>query len=296
MEEINALRQQLAAAEFLVNSLRAQLQRAENQYATAQQFHHHHIPRLSSAQETRKTPRSGLESNLQDNLEGGFAEALNGDDYAPDVDRNLAGHLDLELDGDATLNDAPGEQLDEEESEPPEPPEPGNFPIPEGVDLPVLEVKTVYPTLGNVKAAVEAYAVAQGWTPATKKRDHLRICMGCRTTKTCPYHIRAETCEEGARISASKLGHTCGGNAIAMPKRQQTSRLRFLHEEVPKFMELTRETPTKGIQEAVFQRYGMKISIAQCTKLRGRKRYKRPAFQGCGRCGEAGHNRATCKA
>ncbi|GAB1743760.1 hypothetical protein NU219Hw_g681t1 [Hortaea werneckii] len=277
MDEIDSLRQQLAAAECLVENLRTKLRQAEDQYAAAQQFHDQHLPQCHN-------PATALQQAKQ-------ASVVASETPPRAVDPRLDSK---QLSLDERTPHADGDQPEDDDDSVPHSTEPLEFPLPEGPNLPSLEVKTVFPSLSAVKEAVEAYALAQGWTPHTKKRDRVRICMGCRAIKGCPYHVRAESCLEGARISSSKLAHTCGGNMNV--KRHQTSRLTFLKEEVPKFMEITPQTPAKEIQEAVFQRFGTRISLAQCTKLKGRTRYKRPAFQGCGRCGEGGHNRLTCRA
>jgi len=310
MEEIDSLRQQLAAAEFLASTLRGQLQRAEEQYAAAQQFHHHRMPsRGSSApeaapndqdvarlrNESRVSEHEGLERDLQSTLNlpetpihhpqsGAQNDAVGHPDAA-----YAGGGIDVYLPGAEQsmhlLDDLPFQSAE--------------YPIPPGATLPDISMKRIFPDLSSVKAAVEAHALAQGWTAATKKRDRLRICMGCRSVPNCPFHVRAETCADGARISACKLLHICQAVVLGggpTPKRQQISRLKFLREEVPKLLELTPTTPTKDIQEAVFRRFGTRISLAQCSKLRGPTRHKRPAAQGCSKCGVQGHNKQTCKA
>ncbi|KAI6816228.1 hypothetical protein KC332_g9580 [Hortaea werneckii] len=260
MDEIDSLRQQLAAAESLVENLRTKLRQAEDQYAAAQHFHDQHLPQCHN-------PATALQQ--------ASVVASGTPPRAVDLDPRL-GPNQLSTTDDRTPT-ADGEQPEDGDDSVPHSTEPFEFPLPEGTTLPSLEVKTFFPSLSAVKEAVEAYALAQGWTPHTKKRDRVRICMGCRAIKGCPYHVRAESCLEGARISSSKLAHTCGGNVNV--KRHQTSRLTFLKEEVPKFMEITPQTPAKEIQDAIFQRFGTRISLAQCTKLKGRTRSPIPAFE-----------------
>lgn len=316
MEEIDSLRQQLSAAEFLVNSLRGQLQRAEQQYAAAQQFHHHRMPsRGSSAaeatpndqdvayvrDESRVSEHEGLERDLQSTLNHPETPFSHPQSEA----QNDAGDQEGQAYPGGAIDEylrSAGQSmqvLEDAHVQPVQPVQPAEYPVPPGTALPDISVKRIFPDLSSVKGAVEAYALAQGWTAATKKRDRLRICMGCRSVPNCPFHVRAETCAEGARISACKLLHTCQAAVLGggpTPKRQQISRLKFLREEVPKLIELTPTTPTKDIQEAVFLRFGTRISLAQCSKLKGPTRHKRPAAQGCSRCGVQGHNKQTCKA
>ncbi|KAI7481968.1 hypothetical protein KC351_g6069 [Hortaea werneckii] len=263
MDDIDSLRQQLAAAECLVDNLRTKLRQAEDQYAAAQQFHDQHLPQCHN-------PATALQQ--------ASVVASETPPRAVDLDPRLGPN---QLGTNDRTPTADGEQPEDDDDSLPRSTEPLEFPLPEGTSLPSLELKTFFPSLSAVKEAVEAYALAQGWTPHTKKRDRVRICMGCRAIKGCPYHVRAESCLEGARISSSKLAHTCGGNVNV--KRHQTSRLTFLKEEVPKFMEITPQTTAKHIQEAVFQRFGTRISLAQCTKLKGRTRSRihpseRPGF------------------
>ncbi|KAI7341305.1 hypothetical protein KC315_g195 [Hortaea werneckii] len=237
MDEIDSLRQQLAAAECLVDNLRTKLRQAEDQFAAAQQFHDQHLPQCHN-------PATALQQAEQASV-----VASETPPRAVDLDPRLDSKQPSLAQRTSTCN-ADGEQPEDDDETVPHSTEPLEFPLPEGNHLPSLEVKTVFPSLSAVKEAVEAYALTQGWTPHTKKRDRVRICMGCRAIKGCPYHVRAESCLEGARISSSKLAHTCGGNMNV--KRHQTSRLTFLKEEVPKFMEITPQTPAKDIQEAVF--------------------------------------------
>ncbi|KAF2764868.1 hypothetical protein EJ03DRAFT_13922 [Teratosphaeria nubilosa] len=311
MEQINSLRQQLAAAEFLVASLRSQLARAEAQY------HHYHSGRgtrsgtdvaLTQAHSTQQSDGHVRTQRPQDDIiqERAFPTESNAREQielrrAPQpypqghirrdqLDKRQAGILP------DNQHEASGDDVEDDAAEPGETIEPAEYPIPDGLTLPNVSVQTIFPDLGTVKAAIEAYALAQGWTPATKKRDRLRICMGCRTAPNCTFHVRAETCVEGARISASKMAHTCQ-TAIAggdVPKRHHVASLRFLRQEVPKFMEITKATPTKDIQDAVLARFGTKISLAQCSKLRGRIREKKSSQQGCSKCGGHGHNKLTC--
>ncbi|KAK6391906.1 hypothetical protein LTR65_004030 [Meristemomyces frigidus] len=258
MDDINSLRQQLAAAQFLVNSLAAQLQRAEDQYTAAQQFHRHHVPRditLAGLEIEQAGSAQARRSSEQDRPVPTLSGVLNEDAGQSSTYERISpvtstqGHADGG-DDDGTLE----QQLGRDDVNPEEA-EPIYYAMPEGMTLPTLEVKHVYPSVSA-----------------------------------------KEKCVEGVRIATSKLGHTCSGSIHAPPKRHHTSRLRFLREEVPKLMDLTRETSTKDIQEAVFLRFGTRISLAQCSKVKGPIRQRKPAFQGCGNCGEAGHNRQTCKA
>ncbi|KAH9819389.1 zinc finger protein, CCHC-type [Teratosphaeria destructans] len=312
MEEIDSLRQQLAAAEFLVTSLRSQLARAEAHY------HHYHSGRviISRSDTDVATTQAHAEQQCTHQSDSHVPTPRTQDDIiqerafpTEEIESRTApqpypqGHIrrdppDKRQAGISAdeQHEASGDDVEEIAAEPAETIEPAEYPIPEGMTLPNVSVKTIFPDLGTVKAAIEAYALAQGWTPATKKRDRLRICMGCRTAPNCTFHVRAETCVEGARISASKMAHTCQ-TAIAggdVPKRHHVASLRFLRQEVPKFMEITKATPTKDIQDAVLERFGTKISLAQCSKLRGRIREKKSSQQGCSNCGGHGHNKLTC--
>ncbi|TKA71658.1 hypothetical protein B0A55_05290 [Friedmanniomyces simplex] len=290
MEEINSLRQHLSAAQFLVNTLQAQLQRAEEQYTAAQQFHILRLPH-NTASSQRDLGGSGGRggSNVDPSLQDDPAET-------PDADIDGDSQQDTPLYG-----GAPGQVDDEEcnpdqepDDSPQEQPEATEYPIPEGMTLPDFTVKTIYPDLASVKTAAETHALAQGWTVATKKRDRSRIMLGCRKAPTCHYHVRAETCVDGARISAYKPTHTCINVPDAAPKRHQVSALHFLREEVPKLMEVKPTTPSREIQEAVFQRFGTRVPLGQCIKLKGRSRVKKVYVQGCSRCGVKGHNKLTC--
>ncbi|KAK6419673.1 hypothetical protein LTR81_007221 [Elasticomyces elasticus] len=281
MEEINSLRQQLSAAQFLVNTLHAQLQRAEDQYALSQQYHTHQLPSNAASPQRGDTRDRDIDPRLQND------ERTLNDLLRDNPQRESVGHT-----GD--LDDEDFNIHDEGDDSPTEHVDAAEYPVPDGISLPDFTVRTIFPSLADVKTAAEAHALAQGWTVATKKRDRTRIMLGCRKTADCHYHVRAEVCTNGARISAYKPTHTCINVPDAVPKRHQVSSLRFLKEEVPKLMEFDPTTPSRDIQEAVFQRFGTRVPLGQCIKLKGRSRVKKAYVQGCSKCGVKGHNKLTC--
>ena len=284
MDEINSLRQQLGAAQFLANSLRTQLQRAEEAHAAAQPVQSRRAPRsLPQGGTLHNAPNGNIDPELarrqgtlsNDGTNSNAMETAHVGHHGPRQNSNRAGQ--------------------ETESDTPPVAESGEYPVPEGMTLPSLTLKTIYPSLADVKLAVEAHAMAQGWTVSVKKRDRLRILTGCRKTPLCTYHARAETCAAGARISAYNPIHTCLNAPIPeVAKRQKISKLNFLREEVPKLMHIDQTTKPRNIQEMVFQHFGKRPTLAQCGKLKVPKRTKRPQVQTCSQCGVVGHNKLTC--
>jgi hypothetical protein len=289
MDEIASLRAQLSAAEFLCHTLRDKLIKAEEQYAAAQQYHNHRIPANPYVQHANAAhaPGTALEPSIRGGVDGAAQYGSGNDDVASGASINQpTGH---ETGEQIDENLVPAEDGGDEVV-------PAEYPVPTGTELPVLSVKTVYPSLGAVKDAVTVHALAQGWTVTTKKRDRIRIVMGCRQRVDCIYHLRAESCAGGARISSYKPAHTCHGADDSHVTRHPVSHLSFLRQEVPKLLVLDKGTTTEAIQEAVFQRFGTRISKAQCAKLKGPSRQKRFAVQACGHCGVVGHNKLTCAA
>ena len=298
MEEITALRQRLAAAESLVTSLRERLVRAEVQFAAVPQPSERCGASSSRSSDRAATPGAISLSNLDPSLQQVLASA-------PPLNNHRRHPREAALPGSADETPAITAQS-EDHIVPAVSPAPAShvgdtaeYPVPPDVALPSLTVKTAFPTLEAAKNAVLAHASVQGWTPATRERDRLRLLMGCRSTPDCPYHVRVETCAEGARISAYKSAHNCFGatNNASPPKRHHHSYLRFLKAEVPKLMELASTTSTREIQDVVYKHFGTRIRLSQCAKVRGPAgRPKRPFVFSCGKCGGSGHNRLTCTA
>jgi len=126
-----------------------------------------------------------------------------------------------------------------------------------------------YNSLQDVKEAVQAAALANDWVIHVKKRDRMRIIIGCRSLKECPYHVRAEAYDDNsARISSVTPFHTCHGSAGSSVKRQPASSIRFLLQEVPKLLDVHKQTAVADIQDAVLKATGQKVAPQQCRRVR----------------------------
>ena len=267
-EQVKLLRQQVAAAEFLVHNLKAQLRAAEQQVVDA-----NNPPQESSGGNVRELDRGGNEEQYLLNPETAQEDDQLQGETISSVLANLAGG---ESEDDTPIGDTTGTVTD--------------------FDLPSIDIGTTYPSLEDVKQATTAHAISQGWTCGVHKRDKTRILLRCRTGPDCPFHLRAEQYMEGAKICALKPDHNCNFQPDQghIP-RSHLSRMKFLRQQLPTIMTLDAGTTAKEISEAIFQRFGTRVSVKQCQNLKpGPKRKRTPSQGTCSRCGETGHNRITC--
>ncbi|KAK3055590.1 hypothetical protein LTR09_003510 [Extremus antarcticus] len=276
-EKIDSLRLQVNAAEFLLRSLQEQLKEAEQgaqqhnseDSGIALRHAEHHMPASSG----NRGNRTRLEVN--ENIIFGGA-GLDGGGGGADEDQPGFGDEDAPTD-----EDAPGESVDD---------------AAQAYELPPLEVGTMYPSLEEIKKATVAHAISQGWTCGVDKRDKTRLLLKCRSDPSCPFHLRAEQYEKAARVSSYKPEHTCTfqPDQSHVPRGHAT-KLKFMREQLPNFMRLDDSTTAQDISDAIFQRFGTRVSLKQCGSLRvGPKRKRAQGFAMCSTCGELGHNKKTC--
>lgn len=281
-EKLKILRQEVAAAEFLLRNLKAQLREAEEQAVGAQSLNNH-------AKVTRPNPslssnRPGVPGGI--NIEGLAPNSRGAPDeeVRPQRDATSTPHAaagDQEVEGDED-EDAPGEEDADINA--------ADF------QLPSIEVGAAYPTLEEVKKAVTAHAISQGWTSRVYKRDRTRLLMRCRTGADCPFHLRAEQYESGAKVCALKPDHNCNFRPDQSHViRAHATNLRFLRRELPTFLTVTEKTTAREISDAIFQRFGTRVSAKQCRHLKTTPKRRRTQTLGtCSVCGGTGHNRLTC--
>lgn len=279
-EKLKILRQQITAAEFLLRNLKSQLREAEEQAAAAR--------RGDTARDARPDASS---SHARPGVPSGN---MNG--HGPQPRGGAAGE-EARPPPEATSRPRPGggdhESEDDEIDNPPG--EDGADLAPE-FQLPSIEVGALYPSLEDIKKAVTAHAISQGWTCRVYKRDRTRLLMRCRTGADCPFHLRAEQYTHGAKICALKPEHNCDFQPDQSHViRAHATNLKFLRQELPTFMTVTEKTTAKEISQAIFQRFGTKVSTKQCRHLKVTPKRKRTQTVGtCGVCGGTGHNRLTC--
>lgn len=277
-DKIEALRLQVHAAEFLLRSLQEQLKDAEQQ-ATLQQQHdgeesgialrdaEHHLTTASGG----NGRAIGTRLDINDDTAIEDAAFDGGDEGPSDFDNEDA----------PTEEDAPGESVDDAAPD---------------LQLPPLEVGTMYPSLEEVKKATVAHAISQGWTCGVDKRDRTRLILKCRSDPACPFHLRAEQYETAARVVGYKPQHTCTFHTDqSHVPRGHVTKLKFLREQLPNFMTLNEKTTAQEICDAIYQRFGTRVSLKQCRGLQvGPRRKRAPAFAMCSTCGEIGHNKRSC--
>jgi hypothetical protein len=269
-DQVKSLRQQVAAAEFLLHSLQAQLKEAEAKAVGQSSEASGSARRLSVA---NTTPVTGAGGN----------EGTNGNIHPDLADDGLdaGGGADDGENGTEGDDDAPGETINDSA---------------QVFQLPSLEVGITYPSLEDVKRAAIAHAISQGWTCGVDKRDRTRLLLKCRSDPSCPFHLRAEQYEDGARIASYKPDHSCNFQPDqSHVSRSHATQLKFLREQLPTFMDVTENTTAQEISDAIFERFGTRVSLKQCRSLRtAPKRKRKPSIGTCSTCGAIGHNKKTC--
>ena len=278
-EKLKILRQEVAAAEFLLRNLKAQLREAEEQAVATQSVDNVRIPPLDPSLSVRPGVPGGNIDGPGSNSRGAPDEEVRPQREATSTPHAASG--DHEVEGNES-EDAPGE-------------EDADIIAPD-YQLPSIEVGAMYPNLEEVKKAVTAHAISQGWTCRVYKRDRTRLLLRCRTGADCPFHLRAEQYENGAKVCALKPDHNCNFQPDQSHViRAHATNLKFLRRELPSFMTVTEKTTAREISDAIYQRFGTHVSAKQCRHLKTTPKRKRTQTLGtCGICGGTGHNRLTC--
>ncbi|KAK3726052.1 hypothetical protein LTR37_000200 [Vermiconidia calcicola] len=268
IDQVTLLKQQVAAADFLLRNLKTQLKEAEQRAASQQQ---NNVGNIQTEPGRRALHDAHEDGNVVHSVSQ-LAANVNG---SAGLDLEMCNDDREESEG-TDDDDAPGEDLVDSST---------------SFNLPTLGVGNIYPALEDVKNAVIAHAISQGWTAKVDKRDKTRLVMKCRTGNDCPFHLRAEQYANGARIAAYKGEHSCEfqPDQSHIPRAHAAS-IKFLRQELPTFMTIDASTTAKDIADAIFQRFG-----TRCRTLRPGPRRKRLNTPGtCGNCGAIGHNRKTC--
>ena len=166
--------------------------------------------------------------------------------------------------------------------------------------MPVIREGDIFPTLKDFKAALRQWAIENNWTPHILDSDSHRVRAGCRSTKDCPFRVRANysgkrrnalvtTCDDVHNCYASRADGTAGHQNI---KRAETGKLKFLLEAVPKLMNVTLDTNVQDIIDAVEKKHGQRIPTRQAQKV---KSELAPRIRGpCRHCQQIGHTRKHC--
>ena len=268
--KVTLLRQQVAAAEILLRNLKSQLKEAEERAASGQ------------------GPGTGANGQQDTNDRQTADHGGNIEQGLPGSESQTGSNIEAEYN---TLRDFQVGEIGESDDD-----AFGESEIPSAFQLPAIDVGSIYPSLSDVKNAVTSHAISQGWTCGVNKRDKTRIVLRCRTGTDCPFHLRAEQYETGARICSLKAEHKCSFQPDQSHiRRSHASSLKFLQQQLPKFMTVDGNTTVKDISDAIFQRFGTRVDLKQCRKLMVAPRRKRtPSVGKCSSCGGLGHNRMTC--
>lgn len=174
-------------------------------------------------------------------------------------------------------------------------------PISNGSTMPPIENGQTFPNLQAFKDALREWAVERNWTPHILDSDSHRVRAGCRSSADCPFRVRANYSHKrgDAKVTTCDDTHTCNpfrnNNSTLQHlaiKRAETGKLKFLLEAVPKLLNVTIDTHTSEIIEAVARKYGQKIPTRQAQKVKGGlvTRIKGP----CRHCHQIGHTKRKC--
>ena len=166
--------------------------------------------------------------------------------------------------------------------------------------MPVINEGDTFPTLKDFKVALREWAIENNWTPHILDSDSHRVRAGCRSSRDCPFRVRANFSDKrrNALVTTCDDVHNCyasrgdGAASHQNIKRAETGKLRFLLEAVPKLMKVTSETNVQEIIDAVEKKHGQRIPTRQAQKV---KSGLAPRVRGpCQNCQRVGHTRKRC--
>ena len=166
--------------------------------------------------------------------------------------------------------------------------------------MPAINEGDTFPSLKDFKVALREWAIGNNWTPHILDSDSHRVRAGCRSSKDCPFRIRANFSDKrrNALVTTCDDVHNCyssrsdGAAAHQNIKRAETGKLRFLLEAVPKLMTVTLDTNVQEIVDAVEKKHGQRIPTRQAQKV---KTGLAPRVRGpCRHCQQIGHTRRHC--
>ncbi|KAL8967006.1 MAG: hypothetical protein Q9183_003115 [Haloplaca sp. 2 TL-2023] len=166
--------------------------------------------------------------------------------------------------------------------------------------MPPITEDQIFPSLLAFKTALREWAIETNFTPHILDSDSHRVRAGCRSSPTCPFRIRCNWNDKRnhARVTTCEDVHNCvsatSGEVVVHQniKRAETGRLKFLVEAVPQLLDVSTETTTTAIIEAVEGRYGQRIPLRQAQKV---KRELAGRIHGpCRYCRAVGHSKRNC--
>lgn len=136
-----------------------------------------------------------------------------------------------------------------------------------------LHLKQEFPSIKAFKTVLLDWAVRDHFEIRISKSQASYCRANCRNAPACPFSIRCNWYESQgvARITVFKGQHTCtGSDPHTHTKRSAASRISFLLEAVPKFMEVGEETKPEQIMEAILVNVQQTVTLQQCRRV---KRY-----------------------
>lgn len=167
--------------------------------------------------------------------------------------------------------------------------------------MPPIAPGQEFASLGEFKTALQAWAIEDRFQPKILDSDSKRVRVGCRSGPDCPFRIR---CNFSDKTGTAKVTTLDGDHRNHIPQgrsqevriaRPEAGKLKFLVYAVPNLLEITSETPTKDIIDAVARAYGSNIMLRQAQKVKAYLLRKQKQNQNqCRRCGREGHTKRNC--
>ena len=156
-----------------------------------------------------------------------------------------------------------------------------------------------FASLAAFKTALQAWAIEDRFQPKILDSDSKRVRVGCRSGPDCPFRIRCNFSDKSGTAKVTTLdGEHCnhipqGRSQPVRIARPEAGKMKFLVQAVPNLMEITSETSTKDIIDAVARAYGPDIMLRQAQKV---KAYllRKQKHNKCRHCGQAGHTKRNC--
>ena len=165
--------------------------------------------------------------------------------------------------------------------------------------MPPIESGQEFASLAAFKRALQAWAIEDRFQPKILDSDSKRVRVGCRSGPDCSFRIRCNFNDKTGTAKVTTLdgahnNHIQQGRDQAVRiTRPEAGKLSFLVQAVPNLMEITSETSTKDIIDAVARAYGPDIMLRQAQKVKAYLLRKQKQNK-CRRCGQEGHNKRNC--
>ncbi|KAI9732813.1 MAG: hypothetical protein M1834_003751 [Cirrosporium novae-zelandiae] len=135
--------------------------------------------------------------------------------------------------------------------------------------MPPIKEGDTFSSIQAFKDALIQWSIEADFVPLAKESRPKKVRYGCRASNDCPFVVNAtwRPSKQIAIVTRLQADHTCTGSADV--KKQPMSSLKWLTNHVPLLLPVVDEdTSTKEIQTKVHEKYGVKVDLRQCQRVK----------------------------